>query len=345
MKKVLVITLLSLVVLSPVLACNEDEDLQPSSSKPGVSTVTGSNVQVTVTPLVVNLEYGARVTFSAGVTGTTDKSVTWSIDEGTAGGTITTGVYIAPQKTGLYHVRATSKADPSKSGWATADVKAPSATSKPVTSPSSGTTTKPPQTTEPKPTTTPSAADNLTLLQKTTWVGGSVKYQATEQETDIGGKSKYDTGDYTIFMSFQKAIPITWSGRAFSGKLEYTTSLFDKPHTIEVTGMVSTDGVTLTSFKYLDQSKKEYNYGAKTSETERLALANVPLNQESISAFYCEQNGIAVGKYVMSFERERTDYEPGYYERGKIVGAGTKSSKFLDQKASAKSYLLVKFGR
>ncbi len=309
MKKVLFITLLSIIALSPVLACNEDENLQPPASKPGISSVTGSNVQVTVTPVVAYLVYGASTTFSARVTGATDKSVTWSIKEGFAGGTITAaGVYTAPPKDGLYVVVATSRADRSKTACAMVDVKAPSS----------------------------SAVDNLTLLQKTTGVGGSVTYQVTTQETDKEGKSTFSTGDSTIHIDSPKII---WSGRAFSGKYE-NTSLY----TIEVTGMVSPDGNTLTSFKYLEQ-KKSYRDGDKQSITKRVALANVPLNRDLILEFYFEQIGIAVGRYVMAFESEYSFYDAGHNDRGKIVGAGTNSSKCIDQKASAKSYLLVKFKR
>ena len=49
--------------------------------------------------------------------------MTWSVQEGAAGGTIAaTGVYSAPAVAGTYHVVATSVADPAKSAIATVTV-------------------------------------------------------------------------------------------------------------------------------------------------------------------------------------------------------------------------------
>jgi hypothetical protein len=56
------------------------------------------------------------VAFQATVSGTTNQGVTWSVLEGSAGGTISAaGVYTAPATPGSYHVVATSQADVSKS--------------------------------------------------------------------------------------------------------------------------------------------------------------------------------------------------------------------------------------
>ncbi len=50
-------------------------------------------------------------------------TVNWSIQEGSAGGEVNyAGVYAAPATEGVYHVVATSKADPSKSATATVSV-------------------------------------------------------------------------------------------------------------------------------------------------------------------------------------------------------------------------------
>jgi hypothetical protein len=56
------------------------------------------------------------LTFRASVTGASDTAVTWSVQEGAAGGTISSGgVYTAPATSGVYHVVATSRADPTRS--------------------------------------------------------------------------------------------------------------------------------------------------------------------------------------------------------------------------------------
>jgi hypothetical protein len=70
---------------------------------------------VTVTPSPAAGDACTTIAFTASVTGATDRSVTWSVQEGAAGGTITTaGVYTLPADAGTWHVVATSRADPTK---------------------------------------------------------------------------------------------------------------------------------------------------------------------------------------------------------------------------------------
>lgn len=78
---------------------------------------------VVVTPNQLTLAPGATQTFTAMVAATGSTAVTWSIQEGASGGTITsTGDYTAPATTGLYHVIATSVADPTLKGIALVSV-------------------------------------------------------------------------------------------------------------------------------------------------------------------------------------------------------------------------------
>ncbi|HEX8539989.1 MAG TPA: hypothetical protein VF664_21180, partial [Cystobacter sp.] len=87
-------------------------------------TVTPA-IHITLTPASATVLTGGSVTFTAEVTGATDTSVTWSIQEGDAGGTITSaGVYTAPAQAGTFTVVATSVADPTKKGTATVTVPA-----------------------------------------------------------------------------------------------------------------------------------------------------------------------------------------------------------------------------
>ncbi|QDE95503.1 glycosyl hydrolase family 18 protein [Myxococcus xanthus] len=82
-------------------------------------------VAISVTPTSASLAPGASRTFSATVTGSTNTAVTWSIQQGSAGGTIThSGQYTAPRTTGTYHVIATSQADTTKKATATVTVAA-----------------------------------------------------------------------------------------------------------------------------------------------------------------------------------------------------------------------------
>ncbi|MFP2929524.1 glycosyl hydrolase family 18 protein [Pyxidicoccus sp. 3LG] len=83
-------------------------------------------VSVAVTPASASLTTGATRAFTATVTGSTNTAVTWSIQQGSAGGTITNaGQYTAPQTAGTYHVIATSQADTTKKATATVTVTAP----------------------------------------------------------------------------------------------------------------------------------------------------------------------------------------------------------------------------
>ena len=82
----------------------------------------GPVVGVTIDPKSVQISYGGQMQFSV----VADKSVAWSIAEGSPGGTVnSTGLYIAPSVTGTYHVRAVSKVDATETDLATVAVTAP----------------------------------------------------------------------------------------------------------------------------------------------------------------------------------------------------------------------------
>jgi hypothetical protein len=76
-------------------------------------------VSVTISPSSVNLPANGSQQFTAIVTGASDTSVTWTIQEGASGGTISgSGLYAAPGVGGVYHVLATSNADNTQSATA-----------------------------------------------------------------------------------------------------------------------------------------------------------------------------------------------------------------------------------
>jgi hypothetical protein len=79
---------------------------------PGGPAATG--IVVSVAPATARVPPGGTASFAGSVTGTVDTLVDWSITEGPAGGTVSpTGVYTAPPVEGVFHVVATSHADPS----------------------------------------------------------------------------------------------------------------------------------------------------------------------------------------------------------------------------------------
>ena len=80
---------------------------------------------VSLTPTSSSLTLRGTATFIATVVGPIDTSVTWSVQEGSAGGAVTSGgVYTAPNVRGTYHVIATSVADPNQKATATITVAA-----------------------------------------------------------------------------------------------------------------------------------------------------------------------------------------------------------------------------
>ncbi len=75
---------------------------------------------VSLAPLVAEVPPGGSVAFTASVTGTSNAEVAWSIEEGSAGGSVTpSGLYTAPAAAGTYHLVAASQADPAKLEGAT----------------------------------------------------------------------------------------------------------------------------------------------------------------------------------------------------------------------------------
>jgi hypothetical protein len=84
-------------------------------------------VGIQITPGTSSLTVGQAQAFSATVINTSRKEVTWSVQEGSAGGTISaSGVYTAPMKAGSYHIIAQSVADSTKMATATITATAPS---------------------------------------------------------------------------------------------------------------------------------------------------------------------------------------------------------------------------
>ena len=92
-------------------------------SKSAQATVSvAAPVTVSVSPTSVSLITGASQQFTATVTGTSNTAVTWTVVESGGGSVSASGLYTAPGTAGIFHVRATSVADPSKSAQATVTV-------------------------------------------------------------------------------------------------------------------------------------------------------------------------------------------------------------------------------
>jgi chitinase len=85
-------------------------------------------VVVSVTPPTPTININETQQFTSGILGSTNMAVTWKVQEGATGGTVTAaGLYTAPGVAGTYHVIATSQADTTKTATTTVTVQAGSA--------------------------------------------------------------------------------------------------------------------------------------------------------------------------------------------------------------------------
>jgi hypothetical protein len=85
-----------------------------SQADPGKTVTVPVTVHtlVSISPPATTLAIGATQTFTAAVAGSSNTGVTWSVQEGAAGGAIdANGRYTAPNTTGIYHVVGASQAD------------------------------------------------------------------------------------------------------------------------------------------------------------------------------------------------------------------------------------------
>jgi hypothetical protein len=80
-------------------------------------------VQIAISPATATLFTNQSKTFTASVSGSSDAAMTWSVQEGASGGTVTSsGLYTAPSSAGTYHVIVTSHADSTRTATSTITV-------------------------------------------------------------------------------------------------------------------------------------------------------------------------------------------------------------------------------
>jgi hypothetical protein len=88
-------------------------------TKSASATVTVPPLAVAISPSAVTMTSGETRIFTAAVTGSLNQMVIWSVQEGSAAGTInSSGVYLAPAAFGTFHVVAASQADSTKTATA-----------------------------------------------------------------------------------------------------------------------------------------------------------------------------------------------------------------------------------
>lgn len=126
------------VVLAAAVALACGGSVDPAG--PGADP-SQQGAEVAISPSVANVVAGGMIAFTATVTGLANTAVAWSVEEGSAGGSVTSsGLYSAPSTTGSYHVLVASAADATKTARATINV---GTTSPPVSSFGTGTTYAP----------------------------------------------------------------------------------------------------------------------------------------------------------------------------------------------------------
>jgi hypothetical protein len=96
---------------------------QADTSKSSTAIATVPPVAVSLNQTDVTIDVGNQFTFIANVTGTVNTAVSWAIQEGASGGSITSsGIYTAPGTHGTFHVIMTSQADTTQKVTATVTV-------------------------------------------------------------------------------------------------------------------------------------------------------------------------------------------------------------------------------
>src|ERR1700679_2850081 len=90
----------------PTGCANPSTSATPSASSPSSAS---SSVSVAIVPSTATVSEGGSISFLATVQGVATNAVTWSVQVGATGGSITSsGVYTAPNTLGTYTVVATS---------------------------------------------------------------------------------------------------------------------------------------------------------------------------------------------------------------------------------------------
>lgn len=87
-----------------------------------VVVTAAPSVTISMNPTTLSMDACTAQTFTATVSGSSDKAVVWSVTEGSAGGQVSSGVYTAPSTAGTYHVVATAHASTSAKVTATVTV-------------------------------------------------------------------------------------------------------------------------------------------------------------------------------------------------------------------------------
>ena len=101
----------------------------PSASATPSASSSSSSVSVAIVPSTATIPEGGSFSFLATVIGVADTRVTWSVQGGATGGSITSsGIYTAPNTLGTYIVFATSVADTTASASAVVTIGSPTST-------------------------------------------------------------------------------------------------------------------------------------------------------------------------------------------------------------------------
>jgi len=186
----------------------------------GNTSASQPEVSIAIIPAAITVLQGGSQTFFATVQGSGNTAVTWTVQEGTSGGSITgTGEYTAPVSPGVYHVLVTSQADLTKHDTAIVTVPQVSVSISPTS-----------VTVAPGGTTSFTATSSGSMNTADTWA---------VQEGGAGG-SITSSGMYTAPNTFGTFHVVATSSADTSKTATAVVSVMELPGTFTAVGSMTT---------------------------------------------------------------------------------------------------------
>ena len=273
--------------------------------------IKGTAPDINISPTVATVSPGATRLFTTNAAAT---SVSWSVQEGAAGGTVTSaGLYTAPSQAGTYHVVVTSKVDPAKNASAVVTVS--------------------------------SLGGNLPVLQRMKHAKLHFEGKWTTNNWLAGVETtKVSFFDLSApgYPDYLSTLEIAWNGTSFSGtQTNVATGVKG-----QLRGTVSEDGRMLTSIEWTYSRDETYTYS--NAET-RLAMKfqNVPIPQLVFASvtndkFEVRPYGSSVQQYFSEISFHYISYRAGARESESTMVPG--SVQWDATGLQSTPYLYVGFG-
>lgn len=254
--------------------------------------IKGTAPDINISPTVATVSPGATRLFTTNAAAT---AVSWSVQEGAAGGTVTSaGLYTAPSQPGTYHVVVTSNTDPAKNASAVVTVSA--------------------------------LGGNLPVLQRMKHAKLHFEGKWTTNNWLAGVETtKVSFFDLSApgYPDYQSTLEIAWNGTSFSGTQTNAATGVKG----QLRGTVSEDGRMLTSIEWTYSRDETYTYS--NAET-RMAMKfqNIPIPQLVFASvtndkFEVRPYGPSVQQYFSEVSFHYISYRAGARESESTLVPGT----------------------